>query len=50
MIFCVLHLCFQFVETAGFGKNGVCIGIYILRGVRVVGGRPYMSIPVLGTS
>ena len=30
-IFCVLHLCFQTVETApklDWGKKGVCIGIY----------------------
>ena len=42
MDFCVLHLCFQSVDTApklDSEKNGVCIGIYsVFRGVRVVGG------------
>ena len=40
--FCVLHRCFQSVETApklDSEKTGVCIGIYsVLWGVRVVGG------------
>ena len=42
-IFCVLHLCFQSVETApklDSEKNGLCVSIFtvFLRGVRVVGG------------